>query len=185
MLKNQFFPKCSFSEKVDAVQKYLLWKSSSFLAIFILNSSSEKNSCSEKWLLCRIFAPKKKLFWKDNSCEKVSVLKKEKTAGVLKKYLPRKSNFCVEVGTLKKCEEVASTKIKFSWKSGNICEKGNRYLKRRNQIRLAITFNFPHKLPSPLSVFMGNLIWILTRVARINRERNHEIMFVSYYFHKF
>ena len=47
-LKNQFFPKSSFSEKVDAVQKYLLWKSSSFLDIFIQNSSSEKNNCSEK-----------------------------------------------------------------------------------------------------------------------------------------
>ena len=47
-LKNQLFPKRSFSEKVDAVQKYLLWKSSSFLDIFILNSSSEKNSFSEK-----------------------------------------------------------------------------------------------------------------------------------------
>ena len=81
---------------VDAVQKYLLWKSSSFLDIFILNSSSEKiavpksNCCKEppilkKWLLYRIFAPKKKLFWKNNSCEKVTVLKKEKTAAVLKK----------------------------------------------------------------------------------------------------
>ena len=48
-LKNQvFFPKCSFSEKVDAVGKDLLWKSSSFLDIFILNSSSVKNSCSGK-----------------------------------------------------------------------------------------------------------------------------------------
>ena len=93
--KISFFPKCGFSEKVDAVQKYLLWKSSSFLDIFILNSSSEKavpksNSHKEipilkKWLLCRIFAPKKKLFWKNNSCEKVTVLKKEKTAAVLKK----------------------------------------------------------------------------------------------------
>ena len=41
-LENQFFPKSSFSEKVDAVQKYLLWKNSSFLDIFIQNSSSEK-----------------------------------------------------------------------------------------------------------------------------------------------
>ena len=90
-LKNKLFPKRSFSEKVDTVQKYLLWKSSSFLDIFILNSSSEKiavpksNCCKEppilkKWLLYRIFAPKKKLFWKNNSCEKVTVLKKEKTA---------------------------------------------------------------------------------------------------------
>ena len=41
-LKNYLFLKCSFSEKVDSVQKYLLWKSSSFLDIFILNSFSEK-----------------------------------------------------------------------------------------------------------------------------------------------
>ena len=47
-LKNQFFPKCSFSENFDAVQKYLLWQSSSFLDIFTLNSSSEKSSFSEK-----------------------------------------------------------------------------------------------------------------------------------------
>ena len=39
-------------------------------------------------------------------------MKKEKTAAVLKKQLPRKSNCCVEVVTLKKFEEVASTKIK-------------------------------------------------------------------------
>ena len=94
--KISFFPKCGFSEKVDAVQKYLLWKSSSFLDIFILNSSYEKkpapkSNCRKelpilkKWLLCRIFAPKKKLFWKNNSSEKVAVLKKEKTAAVLKK----------------------------------------------------------------------------------------------------
>ena len=49
-LKNQFFPKSNFSEKVDAVQKYMLWKSNSFLDIFIQNSSSEKNNCSEKQL---------------------------------------------------------------------------------------------------------------------------------------
>ena len=80
----------------------------------------------------------------------MAVLKKEKTAAVLKKYLARKSDCCVEVVTLKKFEDVASTKIKLSWKSGNICEKGNCYLKKRNQIRLAITFNFPQEVPSPL-----------------------------------
>ena len=46
--KNQFFPKCSFSEKADVVQKYLLQISSSLLDIFILNSSSEQNNYSEK-----------------------------------------------------------------------------------------------------------------------------------------
>ena len=34
--------KCNFSEKVDAVQKYLLWKSRSFLDTFILNSFLRK-----------------------------------------------------------------------------------------------------------------------------------------------
>ena len=34
--------KCSFSEKVDAVQKYLLWKSRSILDIFILTSFLQK-----------------------------------------------------------------------------------------------------------------------------------------------
>ena len=142
------------------MQKYLLWKSSSFLGIFILNSYSEKiavpkSNCRKelpilkKWLLCRIFAPKKKLFWKNNSCEKRTFLKKEKTTAVLKKQLRRKSNCCVEVVTLKKCEGVASARIEFSWISGNICEKGNRYLKKRNQTGLAITLiifskRFPH-----------------------------------------
>ena len=42
------------------------------------------------------------------------MVKKEKTAAVLKKLLPQKSNCFVEVVTLKKCEEVASTKIKLS-----------------------------------------------------------------------
>ena len=80
----------------------------------------------------------------------MAVLKKEKTAAELKKQLSQKSNCCVEVVTLKKREEVASTKRKLSWKSGNIWEKGNRYLKKRNQIRLAITFNFSQETLSLL-----------------------------------
>ena len=91
-LKNQFFPQYSFAEKVDAVQKYLLWKSSSsFFDMFILNSSSGKiavpksNCCKEppilkKWLLYKIFALKKKLFWKNNSCEKVTSEKGESSS---------------------------------------------------------------------------------------------------------
>ena len=47
-LKIQFFPKNNFSEKVDAAQKYLIWKTSSFLDIFIQISSSEKYNSSEK-----------------------------------------------------------------------------------------------------------------------------------------
>ena len=97
-----------------------------------------------------MFALKKKLFWKNNCCEKVTVLKKEKKAAALKKYLLRKLNCCVEVVTLKKCEEVASPKIKVSLKSRNTCEKGNHYLKKNPQIRLVITFNwncFPERFP--------------------------------------
>ena len=40
---------------------------------------------------------------------------------------------CEEVATLKMCEEVASPKIDLSWKSRNTCEKGNRYLKKKNK----------------------------------------------------
>ena len=42
-----------------------------------------------------------------------------------------KCNCFVEVVTLKKCEKVASPKIKLSCKSRNTCEKGNRYLKKK------------------------------------------------------
>ena len=95
----------------------------------------------------------------------MTVLKKEKTAAVLKKQLPRKSNCCVELVTLKKCEEVVSTKIKLSWKSGNTCENGNCYLKKRNQFRLAIPFNFPQDIPPPWGIS-----WILTSVAESNEK---------------
>ena len=44
--------------------------------------------------------------------------------------------------------------------------------KKRNQIRLPITFNFPQEVPSPLKVFKGNLIWILTRVAGLKKCLN-------------
>ena len=53
---------------------------------------------------------------KKNCCKEVTVLKKElvKKADALKKQLLGKSNCCVEVRTLKKCEEKASLKIKLS-----------------------------------------------------------------------
>ena len=60
--------------------------------------------------------------------EKSDCSEKGEKAAVLKKQLHRKNNYCVEVVTLKKCEEVGSPKIKLSQKSGNICEKGSRYL---------------------------------------------------------
>ena len=74
----------------------------------------------------------------------MAVLKEEKTAAALKKYLLRKCDCCVEAVTLKKCEKVASPKIKLPCKSRNTWEKGYRYLKKKKkkkQIRLLITFN--------------------------------------------
>ena len=96
----------------------------------------------KKWLLCRIFVLKKKLFWKNTCCEKVTVLKKEKKAAALKKHLLQKCNCCGEVVTLKKCEKVTSPKTNLSWKSRNTCEKGNHYLKTKN--RLVKLNLFPH-----------------------------------------
>ena len=72
-LKNKLFPKCSFSEKVDTVQKYLLLKSCSFLDIFILNREKKTVPKSnydkellilKKWLLYRISALKKEAILK-------------------------------------------------------------------------------------------------------------------------
>ena len=71
----------------------------------------------------------------------MTVLKKEKKAAALKKYLLRKCNYCVEVVTLKKCEKVASPKIKLSCKSRNTCVKGNQ-IRKGKQIRLLIEIIF-------------------------------------------
>ena len=78
-----------------------------------------------------------------------------------KKAAAPKSNCYVEVVTLKKCEEEASPKIKLSWKSRKICEKGNRHLKKISQIKLVITFNwnyFPESFPHP-----GKYAWGISR----------------------
>ena len=129
--KIQFFPKCSSSEIVDALSNYLLWKSSSSVDIFILNNyftkkvALLKSNCPKELpilrllLLGKIFALKREPCWKNNCCEKLTVLKKK----LIKK------DCCVEVSTLKKFEEVSSPKMKLSWKSRNICEKGNHHLK--------------------------------------------------------
>ena len=73
-LKNLFFPKCSSSEIVNAVQKYLLRKSSSSVDIFILNNFFAKKEAVPKsnypkellilkwWLLGKSFPLKKELF---------------------------------------------------------------------------------------------------------------------------
>ena len=76
-----------------------------------------KKNLAKKWLFWK--RRKEQLFWRNSCSEKV-------TAVVI----------------LEKCEEVAFPKIKLPWKSGNICENGNRYLKKGNQIRLVITFNW-------------------------------------------
>ena len=80
----------------------------------------------------------------------MAVLKKEKKAAALKKYLLRKCNCCVEIVTLN--EKIASPKIKLSSKCCNTCEKGNRYLKKKTKNRLVITLNrnyFPERFPHP------------------------------------
>ena len=64
-----------------------------------------RTGCSVEVSLKKITGAKKRLFLKRSSSKKVAALKK---------YLLRKSNFCVEVHSLKKCEEVASPKIKLS-----------------------------------------------------------------------
>ena len=121
------FWKCNSSENVNAVQKYLLRKSSSSVDIFILKYSSTLKEATRKsyypkeicilkrWLLGRSFALEKLLFWKNNYCKKVT---------------------CAEIVTRKKCEKVAPLKLKLSWKSHNKCEKGIYHLKKKNNPRL-------------------------------------------------
>ena len=47
-MKNQIFPKFNSSEK-NVLQKYLLWKSSFSVDIFILNNSSSKRVAVSEW----------------------------------------------------------------------------------------------------------------------------------------
>ena len=118
--KFTFFLKCSSSERADDVQKNMLWKSSPFADICILNNSFAKKVALPKsyypkellsilkwWLLGRNFAQKKShsekitaaknwLLWKRSSSKKSDALSKQ---------LLRKSNCCVVVTDLKKCEE--------------------------------------------------------------------------------
>ena len=66
--KNQFFPKSNFSEKVDDCVEVPALKKSLFKTvppkkITVPKSNYRKElSILKKWLLCRSFAPKKKLF---------------------------------------------------------------------------------------------------------------------------
>ena len=77
-MRKLIFYKISFFQNVAFLKRLMLCRSTCFekvalfLDIFILKSSSEKavpkSNCYKelcilkKWLLCRIFAPKKKLF---------------------------------------------------------------------------------------------------------------------------
>ena len=126
------------------MQKYLLWKSSSSLDIFILNSSSKKTAvknflfsrsgCSVEFSLRKrsfsekMTPAKKWLFWKSKKGEDSSC--SEEIAAPKKLMLCRRSysekvwisSFYQNKVVLKKWQHI---------------RKGNRYLKKRNQIRLA------------------------------------------------
>ena len=126
LLKKYLFRKsCCF------IEKYLLQKINSSVYIFILNKFlHQESSCSEKvvflknYLFWRTGCPVEVSLWKSSysknkkkNCRKEAILlEKElpKKVTALKKWLLRKSNCCVEVVTPKKCEEVASPKIKLS-----------------------------------------------------------------------
>ena len=90
----------------------MLGESSYSVDIFILNNSSAKKIA----VLIEVSLWKSSCSEKVTASIKVTFLKKE----LLKKScfeekLIRKSDCCVEVITLKKCEEVASLKIKLFW----------------------------------------------------------------------
>ena len=95
----------------------------------IKNFLFSRSGCSVEVLL-----REKSYSEKNGSGEKVAVLKKEEKAAVPEKQPLRKDNCCVERVTLKKCKEVASPKINLCGKSGSICEKGNRYLKKKTKL---------------------------------------------------
>ena len=114
----------------------------------------------------------------------MTVPKKQKRAAALKKYLLRKCNCCVDVVTLKKCEKVAYPKIKLSWKRRNTCQRGNRYLQKKKKKKIDYWWNyFPERFPHPEkhSYEIPNEYWAL----QIDGGRNHSVMSVSWYLHKF
>ena len=134
------------------MQKYLLRKSSYFVDIFILSKFlHQKVAVLSKQLpyrttysqdlrievevetcLVEVSLLKSSYLEKNICCEEAIVLRKEllKKVAALKKWLLWKRNCCVKVVTLKKCEELASPKIKLSWKSRYIFKKGNHHLKK-------------------------------------------------------
>ena len=88
-------------------------------------------------------AVKRWLFWKRK------LLKKSSSSD---KKMLEKSNCCVEVVTLKKCEEVVSPKINLSWKILYICEKGNHHFQKNpklNSLLRLVEIIFPERLLHP------------------------------------
>ena len=72
------FSKCSVSEKVDVVQKYLFRKSSSSVDIFIQNNSSAKKVAvpPKKHLFSRSGYPVEVWRWKSSYSKKITAAKK-------------------------------------------------------------------------------------------------------------
>ena len=100
-----------YSQKADAVQKYLRQKKALLYVEQVPNNCpkylpwkttfSQKVAAQQKFHFEKTIYSENKLFWKRSSSEKVIALKK---------WLLRKNNCCVKVVTLRKREEAASTK---------------------------------------------------------------------------
>ena len=83
-LKNEHFPKCRFSEKLVLCRSTCLENVALFRYFYPKQGKTAvpKSNCHKEllilknWLLRKIFVLKKKLFWKNNCCNKVTVLKK-------------------------------------------------------------------------------------------------------------
>ena len=137
-----FFWKIRFLQNVTFLKRLMLCRSTCFKKVarfkhLCSNSSSEKiavpkSKCHKSFLFSRSDCSVEVSLRKRNYSEKITLAKKwliwkrRKKQLFWKNSLPRKSN-CVEVVTLKKCEEVTSPKMKFFSKIGNKCEKGNHY----------------------------------------------------------
>ena len=63
-------------EKVDAVQKYLLWESSSSVDIVILKNSSAKVTTLKNYIFSRSGYSVEDSFWKCSYSEKINAAKK-------------------------------------------------------------------------------------------------------------
>ena len=111
-LKKQLFAKSCFFEKVGAVQKNVLRKSSSTVDIFRI-------SYSQDLVARQKFHSEKVAILKKKNAEKTWLFRKRtssKKAAALKKELLQKYDSCVTLKKviLKKCKEVAFPKIKLS-----------------------------------------------------------------------